>query len=1769
MKRLHSFLVSLFLGIAALAAVPAVAATPPFIWIEGETPSSQPEGGADKFGYELGKMQSPLLSGSMMLMWTADEKKAAQIVPAEGVVFGYDFEAKEAGQYEAWFRIGYEGARSPLEWRLDNGQWTRMDGASVSAEIVALGRFFETGWVHSGGVALTPGRHRIEMRVLRPTAKNAKGEEVPTRLLYSLDAICLSKGPFVPNFKLKPGETFQTDADRTAAEKLFKIEAPASGSASPRAQVELSGTWQLASWPESSVDEATRLTGPEKLPALDSLAWYSTDVPGDLRKDRPEFRMVHRYLLRTKFEAPAALKGNSFHLEFQRFGMVAAVFVNGKSCGSSRDFNALWNCDITAAVKPGQTNDLVVVIKDSYYAAEPAQDPTNLLAKAVGARAFFSVPEDFLVHMALAQHFDMPVSFGNGLPPGILEPVTLIATGPVYVDDVFAQPSVKGKKLSIEITLNNSGAAGEVTVENEVMPWSRDLTTPAPVEKKFAPVKVTMSAGNKETVTFGESWENPKLWWPDAPNLYNIVTTVKRGGAVVDRVTTRFGFREWGWDKPLFTLNGVRWQFWAGVRVGNSPQEFLKICGQTNQNILRFWNMEGWGGMTKRQIFDFMDENGIVVRASLPLDGEGANYGPGLSEPAAGGERTYRKSLFTHSTEEGRAYVRSSRNHPSILIWSIENEVTFINAQNLGQGPVVEPALRIMAEEMRKVDPTRPSMVDGGNALRPPAEWKGVGDDVRALGPMPVSGGHYMETGVGGMDLRDYPDASYSNELWIKNRQRGAWFTLPDRPMFHGEIFFGNGYSPEKMAQFGGEEALQSRADTAAARALFMRMMSEGYRWGDTSAAWHFWDELYEAKGIRAAWSPVAVLCREWNWTFGSGEKIKRTFKVFNQASKSDPLDVAWTLSVAGKTVSEGKRQFSLAAGGVSEPFAVELALPVVKTRTAAVLTLTANRAGQEVFHNEQTVGILPPAAKPSIQKGELAVFDPKGEAKVFLQKLGVPFASVDSPDALAASPAKVLLVGRDAVPEDRAADPLWLRLVAGGKRLVVLEQNFPLRYQAVAGDIDVSQYRGGDMGGGDGGKGAAANADAAQYRGRIAFPEDLTNPCFNGLAPEDFFCWSGDHTSYKLAYGKPTTGARSLLQCDASLSFTAFVESRVGTGLMILNQTLTGEKLGTDAVARRLLVNALNHAAAYKTAGSSVATVLPAETPLAALLAQLRVKAAPAADPVAAITGQAGIAVVQATPDNLSKLAASKDKLAAFTGKGGWLVLTGLEPAGIEAFDKIVEVPHFIRPFTLESTGVAIPRDAKAAGLGLRDLVMSSGEKVAPWMGLLWMADDIFSYVVDTGDDIAPFCTINGEPPKAKAARSPEVRNVVNGFTSQEFWKYICYFDMSKGAEPKLVLELPAPATVKGFEMILNTSYRAARKLIVTLDSDPTPIEFICQPDGSTQRFDLPARKVSKVTILLSDMTDPDKTVTGVDNMRLFIERDDAFNGKVHPLTRPGGMVRYPMGKGGVLLDNLLVKTSEANPANSAKKANITKVLLENLGAEFAGMSAVVPGSANLRFTPLKPRDDQFTAFTNLKGEPSWFHDSRAKEADLSILPVGQQKLGGVSFGINDFSTSPVPTVIMLAGAGSRVKVKEMKNIPVDQKADALFFLHTFGAGYAAMHYDPEKRRANDPDPVVLRYQVNYADGKSVVVPVLWNEGIGNWLQEKPLPLKSASVAWSAPARGAEQLKITLYSMQWNNPRPEVAIQSVDILQGTARDIDTWGAPAVIAISAAVADKK
>jgi hypothetical protein len=61
---------------------------------------------------------------------------------------------------------------------------------------------------------------------------------------------------------------------------------------------------------------------------------------------------------------------------------------------------------------------------------------------------------------------------------------------------------------------------------------------------------------------------------------------------------------------------------------------------------------------------------------------------------------------------------------------------------------------------------------------------------------------------------------------------------------------------------------------------------------------------------------PRAAFVREYDWTFGSGQKVNRTFGIFNDTQYAEPITFTRTLMVGGKQVSIKTSTHNIAPGG-------------------------------------------------------------------------------------------------------------------------------------------------------------------------------------------------------------------------------------------------------------------------------------------------------------------------------------------------------------------------------------------------------------------------------------------------------------------------------------------------------------------------------------------------------------------------------------------------------------------------------------------------------------------------------------------------------------------------------------------------------------------------------------------------------------------------------------------------------------------------------------
>ncbi len=178
-----------------------------------------------------------------------------------------------------------------------------------------------------------------------------------------------------------------------------------------------------------------------------------------------------------------------------------------------------------------------------------------------------------------------------------------------------------------------------------------------------------------------------------------------------------FGFREWSQRGPDFLLNGVRWTMWADLTPldAKAPDEFLNKYHGTNQRTFRLM-MPGQGagnwhflGMNLQDALTFFDKNGVVVRRNGPIDGEAIGYA--FSEGDEALKKLYNSSmkvqLMNNWREQMVQQIKGERNHPSIHIWTIENEFAYINLINLlGNGPL-DGRIRRRNSKNRRCSPSR------------------------------------------------------------------------------------------------------------------------------------------------------------------------------------------------------------------------------------------------------------------------------------------------------------------------------------------------------------------------------------------------------------------------------------------------------------------------------------------------------------------------------------------------------------------------------------------------------------------------------------------------------------------------------------------------------------------------------------------------------------------------------------------------------------------------------------------------------------------------------------------------------------------------------------------------------------------------------------------------------------------------------------------------------------------------------------------------------
>ncbi|HUA65563.1 MAG TPA: glycoside hydrolase family 2 TIM barrel-domain containing protein [Alphaproteobacteria bacterium] len=364
---------------------------------------------------------------------------------------------------------------------------------------------------------------------------------------------------------------------------------------------------------------------------------------------------------RNHFTPAMSYTNNHFFLKFDGAFLVTDVYLNGNYVGEHRGGFAAFVFDITPYVNVGGDNVLAVRVNNAVN--------TNIPPLAA----------DF--------------TFWGG----IYRDVHLLATAPVQISPLdYASPgvyltptSVSASSANLQVTTvvsNSTAAAQTVTVRAVVTDAATNIVT-------TMTNVVAIPAASVSNVVTATVIANPHLWNGRAdPYLYQTFVELWSGTGVTDVVAQPLGFRWYSVDPTNgFFLNGQHYdlhgvnmhQDWlnCGWALTNAQRDtnfvFLKEIGATFLRLSHYEHDD--------YTYQLADRNGICVWSEVPL----IDY------------ITQSPAFYTNTLQQLREMIRQRYNHPSILFWSIYNEVTN------HRGPSPTNLISLEAQLVPQEDPTR------------------------------------------------------------------------------------------------------------------------------------------------------------------------------------------------------------------------------------------------------------------------------------------------------------------------------------------------------------------------------------------------------------------------------------------------------------------------------------------------------------------------------------------------------------------------------------------------------------------------------------------------------------------------------------------------------------------------------------------------------------------------------------------------------------------------------------------------------------------------------------------------------------------------------------------------------------------------------------------------------------------------------------------------------------------------------------------------------
>ena len=439
--------------------------------------------------------------------------------------------------------------------------------------------------------------------------------------------------------------------------------------------------------------------GAEKA-SFDDSKWRNLSLPHDYSIEQEFSKSMEAesgYLpggtgwYRKHFELGTEMQGKEIRIDFGGVYMNSTVWVNGEKLGTHPYGYTPFSYDITDYVKLGEEN--VISVKVDH--------------KTPSSRWYSG--------------------------SGIYRSVNLTVMDPVHVDlygTKIETPDLAGNQSAVNTNIrttvkNESEAAKNISLTHTIFEKGTDAASNiGTVTTKAQSVEAGKSADIEATVVAN----SPKLWSTTSPSLYTVRTEVKVEDQVVDTYDTDYGFRYFNFDANNgFSLNGENVKLkgvcmhhdqgsLGAVANRRAMERQVEILKEMGCNSIRVTH-----NPASDELLEICNEQGILVveeAFDTWLAEKNYNshdyakwYGKAIED---GNAILGKEEGMTWAQFDLNAMIKRGQNDPSIIMWSLGNEVMEGITIGTGGYPAAAEQLITWAQE---VDTTRP-VTTGDNKIK-------------------------------------------------------------------------------------------------------------------------------------------------------------------------------------------------------------------------------------------------------------------------------------------------------------------------------------------------------------------------------------------------------------------------------------------------------------------------------------------------------------------------------------------------------------------------------------------------------------------------------------------------------------------------------------------------------------------------------------------------------------------------------------------------------------------------------------------------------------------------------------------------------------------------------------------------------------------------------------------------------------------------------------------------------------------------------------------